>query len=156
MNGFAEISSDPKNWSVVTDKVMGGQSTLEFFFDKGLYELQGNVSTKNNGGFVRLGQDIKFKDNSVKGLKFKAKGNNETYEVHATLRGIKVPPWSYFSQPFAVTEDWQEFEIYFSDFSAQGYSVRSMQPTNIRNLSFAGFGRDFLVDLTIKDITVIN
>ncbi len=156
MNSFADISLDPKNWYPVTDNVMGGQSTLEVVAEEGLFVMQGDVSTKNNGGFVRLGQDVNFQDNSIKGIQFKAKGNNETYEIHATLRGIKVPPWAYFSQQFTVSEDWQEFKIYFNNFSAEGYSARSMKPSNIRNLSFAGYGRDFEVDLTIKDIAIIN
>ena len=152
----ASTLSDTNNWYVVTDRVMGGISNLEVEHADDIFILKGNVSTKNNGGFVRLGLDANFKDNSIKGLRFKAKGNNESYEIHATLRGIKMPPWSYFSNSFTVSEDWQEYELYFSDFSAEGYSVRSMKPTNIRNLSFAGYGRDFIVDLAIKDVEIIQ
>jgi hypothetical protein len=155
-HSIADISSDPKSWYPVTDNVMGGISDLQVTHNDGVFLMQGTVSTKNNGGFVRFGQDVSFKDNSIKGIRFKAKGNNESYEIHVTLKGIKMPPWSYFSNSFAVSEDWQEYEIYFSDFSREGYSARSMQPKNIRNLSFAGYGRDFPVDLAIKDISVIN
>jgi hypothetical protein len=156
INSFADISLDPKSWYPVTDNVMGGISDLQVTHNDGVFLMQGTVSTKNNGGFVRFGQDVSFKDNSIKGIRFKAKGNNESYEIHVTLKGIKMPPWSYFSNSFAVSEEWQEYEIYFSDFSREGYSARSMQPKNIRNLSFAGYGRDFPVDLAIKDISVIN
>jgi hypothetical protein len=156
MNIFSDISSDPKNWYPVTDNVMGGISDLQVTHNDGVFLMQGTVSTKNNGGFVRFGQDVSFKDNSIKGIRFKAKGNNESYEIHVTLKGIKIPPWSYFSNSFAVSEEWQEYEIYFSDFLREGYSARSMQPKNIRNLSFAGYGRDFPVDLAVKDISVIN
>jgi len=155
-HSIADISSDPKSWYPVTDNVMGGISDLQVTHNDGVFLMQGTVSTKNNGGFVRFGQDVSFKDNSIKGIRFKAKGNNESYEIHVTLKGIKMPPWSYFSNSFGVSEDWQEYEIYFSDFSREGYSARSMQPKNIRNLSFAGYGRDFPVDLAIKDISVIN
>ena len=156
MNSFSDISSDPKNWYPVTDNVMGGISDLQVTHNDGVFLMQGTVSTKNNGGFVRFGQDISFKDNSIKGIRFKAKGNNESYEIHATLRGFKMPPWSYLSNSFKVGEEWQEYEIYFSDFSKEGYSARSMQPKNIRNLSFAGYGRDFIVDLAIKDVEIIQ
>jgi hypothetical protein len=38
--------------------------------------MSGNVSTENNGGFVRLSNSIKLLSNEVQGIKFKAKGNN--------------------------------------------------------------------------------
>ena len=49
MNSFADISLDSKNWYPVTDNVMGGQSTLEVVAEEGLFVMQGDVSTKNNG-----------------------------------------------------------------------------------------------------------
>jgi len=153
--GFCDLSTNPKNWYPVTDNVMGGISDLQVTHNDGVFLMQGTVSTKNNGGFVRFGQDVSFKDNSIKGIRFMAKGNNESYEIHVTLKGIKMPPWSYFSNSFAVSDECQEYQIYFSDFSREGYSARSMQPKNIRNLSFAGYGRDFPVDLAVKDISVI-
>jgi hypothetical protein len=63
---------------------------------------------------------------NAKGIKFKARGNNETYEVHLTLKGVKMPPWSYLSSTFNVSENWQEFEISFSDFKKNGYMMASM------------------------------
>ncbi len=95
--------------------------------------------------------------NDFQGIKFKAKGNNETYEIHVTLKGLKIPPWSYFSQSFDVTEQWQEYQISFKDLKrSSGFSAASMKAKNIRDLSIAGFGRDFAVDLAIKDISLIS
>ena len=116
-----------------------------------------NVSTDNNGGFVRLSNRVDISSNDFKGIKFKAKGNNETYEIHVTLKGLKIPPWSYFSQSFNVTEQWQEYQISFKDLKrSSGFSAASMKAKNIRDLSIAGFGRDFVVDLAIKDISLIS
>ena len=89
MNTHALPLDEPQAWQGVTDQVMGG-----------------NVSTDNNGGFVRLSNRININSNDFKGIKFKAKGNNETYEIHVTLKGLKIPPWSYFSQAFDVNDDW--------------------------------------------------
>ena len=119
--------------------------------------MSGNVSTDNNGGFVRLSNRVDISSNDFKGIKFKAKGNNETYEIHVTLKGLKIPPWSYFSQSFNVTEQWQEYQISFKDLKrSSGFSAASMKAKNIRDLSIAGFGRDFVVDLAIKDISLIS
>ena len=79
-HSIADISSDPKSWYPVTDNVMGGISDLQVTHNDGVFLMQGTVSTKNNGGFVRFGQDVSFKDNSIKGIRFMAKGNNESYK----------------------------------------------------------------------------
>ena len=109
----SEISSNPNDWYGVTDRVMGGKSNLQVEFVEETFILRGNVTTQNNGGFVRLVQDIKLNDDSLSGISFQAKGNDEVYEIHATLKGMKIPPWSYMSRSFQVTDKWKRYEIYF-------------------------------------------
>jgi len=157
MNSFAKSLNDPGKWSGVTDQVMGGVSELTIKHSDGVFIMSGNVSTDNNGGFVRLSNRIDINSNDFKGIRFKAKGNNETYEIHVTLRGLKIPPWSYFSQSFDVSDQWQEYEIFFKDLKrSSGFSAASMKAKNIRDLSIAGFGRDFEVDLAIKEMSLIS
>lgn len=157
MNIFSQQLNDPDTWRGVTDQVMGGVSNLIIRHSDGVFFMSGNVSTDNNGGFVRLSNRVDISSNDFKGIKFKAKGNNETYEIHVTLKGLKIPPWSYFSQSFNVTEQWQEYQISFKDLKrSSGFSAASMKAKNIRDLSIAGFGRDFAVDLAIKDISLIS
>ena len=115
MNSNAQPLNDPSTWQGVTDQVMGGVSNLIIKHSEGIFYMTGNVSTDNNGGFVRLSNRVNISSNDFKGIKFKAKGNNETYEIHVTLKGLKIPPWSYFSQSFDVTDDWQEYQISFKD-----------------------------------------
>ena len=157
MNSNAQPLNDPSTWQGVTDQVMGGVSNLIIKHSEGIFYMTGNVSTDNNGGFVRLSNRVNISSNDFKGIEFKAKGNNETYEIHVTLKGLKIPPWSYFSQSFDVTEQWQEYQISFKDLKrSSGFSAASMKAKNIRDLSIAGFGRDFAVDLAIKDISLIS
>lgn len=155
LNVFSQPLSDPNTWRGVTDQVMGGVSDLIIQHEDGVFYMSGNVSTENNGGFVRLSNSIKLLSNEVQGIKFKAKGNNETYEIHVTLKGLKIPPWSYFSKSFEVNDSWQQYEIFFSDLKlATGFTAASLKAKNIKDLSIAGYGRDFKVDLAIKDITL--
>jgi hypothetical protein len=157
MNSFTKLLNDPGDWRGITDQVMGGVSELRIDYVDGVFLMSGNVSTDNNGGFVRLSNRININSNDFKGIKFKAKGNNETYEIHATLKGLKIPPWSYFSQAFEVNNNWQEYEIFFKDLKrSSGFSAASMKAKNIKDLSIAGFGRDFKVDLAIKEISLIS
>lgn len=153
MSTFAEMSDKPDQWYVVTDRVMGGSSNLEADYDDGTFKMTGNV-VKKDGGFVRLAHRPEEISKNVKGIKFKARGNNETYEVHLTLKGVKMPPWSYLSSTFDVSDEWQEFEISFEQFQKNGYMMASMKPQNIRDISIAGYGRDFDVDLEFKDVNV--
>ena len=148
--------NNPKDWIGITDQVMGGVSDLTISHSDGIFYMKGNVSTDNNGGFVRLSNRVAINSNDFKGIKFKAKGNNETYEIHVTLKGLKIPPWSYFSQGFDVKDVWQEYQIFFSDLErSSGFSAASMKARNIRDISIAGFGRDFSVDLAVKEISLI-
>lgn len=97
MSAFAGMSEKPDQWYVVTDRVMGGSSNLEADYDDGTFKMTGNV-VKKDGGFVRLAHRPEEINKNAKGIKFKARGNNETYEVHLTLKGVKMPPWSYLVQ----------------------------------------------------------
>ena len=107
MNLFSQPLNDPSDWRGITDQVMGGLSELTIQHDDGVFYMSGNVSTDNNGGFVRLSNRIDINNNDFLGIRFKARGNNEAYEIHVTLKGLKIPPWSYFSQSFDVTNEWQ-------------------------------------------------
>lgn len=157
MNIFSEQLDDPNAWRAITDQVMGGVSNLSVSHSEGVFFMKGNVSTDNNGGFVRLSNRIDISSNNFHGIKFKAKGNNETYEIHVTLKGIKVPPWSYFSKGFDVTNEWQEYEIFFEDLKrSSGISTATMRAKNIRDISIAGYGKDFNVDLAIKEISLVS
>ena len=154
MNAFSLNIDNPEGWRGVTDQVMGGKSVLSIDHEDGIFYMKGSVTTENNGGFVRLSKRIDIKENSYKGVIFKAKGNIEQYELHVTLKGIKMPPWSYLSSAFDVTDDWQEYQIAFVDLQSKGYMAASMKSDNIRDISIAGYGRDFDVDLAIKDIAL--
>tara|TARA_B100000085_G_scaffold246744_1_gene240655 strand:- start:1589 stop:2056 length:468 start_codon:yes stop_codon:yes gene_type:complete len=149
---YAQNSDKNTSWYVYTDQVMGGKSELSANFEEGVVKLDGEVTTKNNGGFVRLAHRPDEINKNAKGIKFKAKGNNEAYEVHVTLKGMKMPPWSYLSTSFDVNDQWNEYQILFSDLKKNGMMAASMKPKNIREISIAGYGRDFNVDLELKDI----
>ncbi len=154
MSSFSDISNNPSSWYIVTDQVMGGKSELSAEFDDGVFSLSGFVTTVNNGGFVRLAHRPTEIEKEVSGIRFMAKGNNETYEVHVTMQGLRMPPWAYHSSTFDVTSEWQMFEINFSDFEKKSGMSPRLNPKNIRDLSFAGYGRDFEVDLMVKEVSL--
>ena len=153
LNLMSNISNDPSNWYVVTDQVMGGKSELDADYSNGIFSLSGFVTTENNGGFVRLAYRPKNVDKAVKGIRFMAKGNDETYEIHVTMQGMRMPPWAYHSSTFDVSNEWQMFEISFANFEKKSGMSPKLRPNNIRDISFAGYGRDFNVELYVKEIS---
>ena len=154
MSAFSDISNNPSNWYVVTDQVMGGKSELEVDVDDGVFSLSGYVTTINNGGFVRMAHRPTNVAKEIKGIRFMARGNNETYEVHVTMQGLRMPPWAYHSSAFDVDAEWKLYEINFSDFEKKSGVSAKLRPNNIRDISFAGYGRDFDVDLEVKEISL--
>ena len=58
LNIFSQQLNDPDTWRGVTDQVMGGVSNLIIRHSDGVFFMSGNVSTDNNGGFVRLSNRV--------------------------------------------------------------------------------------------------
>ena len=85
------FNSNPGDrWQFFTDQVMGGKSNgkLEFFSEENNYfaRMTGDVSIKNNGGFIQFRADILKKlDNNFKGIKLKVRGNNQNYFIHIRI-----------------------------------------------------------------------
>ena len=101
-----------ENWYSYTDNVMGGKSELVAKVNEdNSITLKGDVTTENNGGFVRLATRPDGLSENIKGIRFQAKGNNETYDLHVSLKGIKMPPWSFKSKSFMSLTNGKIFKL---------------------------------------------
>ena len=143
-------------WEFVSDDVMGGKSIgkLKISNDEGemFYRLKGKVSTENNGGFIQFRSKIEISDTSLKGIKFKVRGNGEKYFVH-----VRTPftflPWQYYFYSFYTQDEWTEIKFLISDFKKS----HKLQPseflsTKIKSIAFVAFGQDYNAELDIKDL----
>jgi hypothetical protein len=87
------------NWRLVTDSVMGGISagrlTAEEIDGRPCLRLQGEVSTKNSGGFIQAALELEtgqLRDASgYDGVVIDVRGNGESYNLH--LRGCRGRPF---------------------------------------------------------------
>ena len=75
------------------------------------------------------------------------------------IRNVRGIEWNkYGLQPEAIlpmiNKAWKEYYIEFKDFKKNAFMSPSLKPKNIRDISIAGYGRDFNVDLAIKDIAL--
>ena len=109
---FPMTADSARYWRFLSDRVMGGASdgNLEFVTIDGraAARMTGDVSTRNNGGFIQFRAGVDFSalaDNgsALRGMRIRARGNNETYYIHLRTRDTNRP-WHYYSAAFTVDE----------------------------------------------------
>ena len=99
-----------RNWQIVDDRVMGGQSYGNFeISDDGHGLFYGDVTTANNGGFSSV--RFQFETRNLSEYEFavlKIKGDGKNYQLR-----IKADRWdreSYIYQ-FETSGEWEEVKI---------------------------------------------
>jgi len=155
-----ELSRLGTAWEGFTDQVMGGDSRLESGLvpgEKGLaLRLSGQVSLKNNGGFIqmRLLLDPRkrpFNASGFTGIILRVRGREQGYAVH--LRTPRtVFPWAYFGQPFAVSEQWTTVRLPFAGFRPQNMSGGRLEPGRLLSLAIVAIGREFDAELFVQSV----
>ena len=161
-SSFAENEDFCENkttrWCFVTDKVMGGVSEGRLQMNKDAevphYNMQGDVSTENNGGFIQFRTHIK--DHPVnkmfEGIRIKVRGNNEEYAIHLRTKYLFLP-WQYYQANFKVQNDWETIEIPFSNFNKSNfYQPSQVSSIDIKTIGIVAIGRDFKANIDLAYI----
>ena len=105
------LTNQSQKWYFITDQVMGGVSSGRFQVEEvqniKCYRMTGDVSTKNNGGFIQIRTKLKPEINTddYNGLYVKVYGNNKNYNLHLRTR-LTMAPWQYYGYTFATTKNW--------------------------------------------------
>ncbi len=149
---------DPSEWKFISDNVMGGLSTGSTVYEmkegKSSAYLSGNVSTKNNGGFIQIRRNLKDIDlRKAKYIKIIAKGNNQKYFLH--LRTSRtILPWQYYQIGFKVEEKYKEYILQINEFEKSGsFQPNSVNPRTISSVAVVAYGRDHKAEIHIKEIS---
>jgi len=149
-------------WRLVTDNVMGGVSsgklTLDNIKDKNCIRMQGDVSTKNNGGFVQIilplldknSDDKPFNASVYTGIEIEVSGNNESYNIHFRTDSLWFP-WQSYRFSFKATPDWQTYRIPFSKLEPYKTTNKFSQD-EIIHIGLVAIGREFQANLCIASI----
>jgi hypothetical protein len=153
-----DFSGKPEQrWDFFTDQVMGGKSTGQILLEgdagQTVLHLQGDVSTRNNGGFIQARLTLPERlPKDARGLEVKVKGNGQTYYIHVRTGGT-VLPWNFYQAAFDTTSDWQVVRLPFKDFTAQGRLLRkTFSADAVKSLAVAAFGRDHTADVSVASI----
>ena len=142
------------NWSAISDQVMGGISEVNFYEleenGRKFYRLEGDVSTKNNGGFIQSRVGVSLNSNDFEGIRLKIRGNNNEYFVH--LRAPRMMPWNYYYAEFYATNEWQIIELPLSSFKYSRNQNQGIDFRTIRSIGLVAYGKDFTAQLDIANI----
>ena len=146
-------------WDYVSDQVMGGVSEgsarLETDSDTGdsYAHMVGDVSTANNGGFIRLRTRLSSgADKNAAGIYIKVRGNGQKYYIHLRTKGTMMP-WQYYQGAFDVSEQWQVVRLPLDSFKPSGSWLRKTAlPKSIRSIGIVAYGRDHKADIQVSEI----
>ncbi len=162
-----------KNWRYVSDRVMGGVSNGQVLLEQNGEEiyarLTGNVSTRNNGGFIQLNSSsslyndpllIQSVRNSEKdgkrlqGVRLKVRGNGEIYYIFIQTNEIRSVS-DYYQSSFVANADWEMIYLPFDKFIRKRSDVvidTKLEAKSIRSFGIMAYGRDFIADLSVSTV----
>ena len=151
-----DLDSKRSNWDMFSDGVMGGLSTgnlIELKEDgANFYRLQGEVSTKNNGGFIQYRTKTRLKGTNFEGIKIKARGNNNEYFIHVRTSAT-IFPWDYYAASFQASNEWKDITLPFSSFKKSSWRLPSkVKSSKVRSIGVVAFGKDFYAEIDLANI----
>ena len=152
------LTNQSQKWNFITDQVMGGISTGKFIVEEveGVvcYRMTGDVSTKNNGGFIqirtKLSPELNSKD--YDGVYIKVYGNEKNYNLHLRT-GLTLAPWQYYSYTFFSSKNWIEIKAPFVKFKKSNfYQPKTILGQNIKSIGLVAGFDDFISDICLSEI----
>jgi len=147
-------------WQYISDQTMGGISKGQAVLEKNenmiFARLTGNVSTANNGGFIQIRTTFPFINlintiNNFKGVRLNTKGNGETY--HIFIRTSKNLSYrDFYSATFIASDNWEIIDLPFTKFKHR-FSNKLLDGNDIRTFGIVAYGRDFVSDVSVSEIS---
>ena len=153
-----KITNQSQKWNFITDQVMGGVSTGKFIVEKVdgeiCYRMTGDVSTKNNGGFIQIRAKLSPQINTkvYDGVYLKVYGNEKNYNLHLRT-GLTLAPWQYYSYTFTAIKNWSEIRAPFKQFKKSNfYQPKSIIGQSIKSVGLVAGFDDFKSDICLSEI----
>ena len=160
-----------KEWKFQSDQVMGGVSqgdaSLVQDGDMFFFRLTGDVSTRNNGGFVQFRSKVSLfnkpemfqlihnadkNGQELEGVRLNVRGNGERY--HVMIRTYSTwSPSDYYYHTFDTSIDWQQVDLPFSEFRRSKSGEMDLGADQMRDFAVVAYGRDFKSDVSVSKIS---
>lgn len=151
------VSSLGMKWTMFTDRVMGGLSIAESFYEvidgRRCLRLQGSISLANNGGFaqVALPLDLNgrfFDASGFKGIRLWVQGNGEDYYVHLRTNQTRRP-WQFYGADFKASQNWERVEIPFEKFEPEGLD-KNLNTGELTRIAIVAIKKEFKADVAVS------
>ena len=153
-----KLTNQSQKWNFITDQVMGGVSTGKFIVANvdgvKCYKMTGDVSTKNNGGFIQIRAKLNPVINSkdYNGVYVKVYANKKNYNIHLRT-DLTLAPWQYYSYTFFSSEKWVIIRAPFIEFKKSNfYQPKSILGQNIKSIGLVAGFDDFKSDICLSEI----
>jgi hypothetical protein len=150
---------------------MGGVSEGNVYLEKdgdtSFARLTGDVSTRNNGGFIQLRSAVSlFKKpkmfqlihdankggQELQGVRLNVRGNGEIY--HVMIRTYFTwRPSDYYYHTFEAGDDWIQVVMPFSAFKRSTSKTSKLDINDIRDFGIVAYGRDFKSDVSVSEVS---
>ena len=158
MSTFTKVIDNVKDiraeWVPFSDQVMGGISEVNAYelLEDGVsfYRLEGNVSTKNNGGFIQLRAGVNLRNKNIEGIRIKVRGNNNEYYLH--LRSPRMLPWNYYTAKFYASKEGMVVDLPLSSFEYSRDTSKSFISSKIQSIGLVAYGKDFFVQVDLAEV----
>lgn len=150
---FEDFIDAKDRWEYVADGVMGGVSTGNAAFENGAIQLTGEVSTKNNGGFIQAMRMLRDGlPDGTRGLELDVRGNGEAYYVFVRTKEM-TRPWYFYNVSFKTNTEWQTISIPLETIErSHAHLNEKIDPTEVISIGLVAYGRDYQADLEVREI----
>jgi hypothetical protein len=132
-----------------------GSATQTEIDGKVAIRLTGEVSLKNNGGFIQIAFDLKnsgqtFDASFWTGIKLNVFGNNEVYDIRLRTDQI-VRPWQSFRKEFLAKKEWTSIRLPFFNFQPHRIE-ETLDPARLRRIGVLAIGRQMQADISVARV----
>jgi hypothetical protein len=145
-------------WRLMTDAVMGGVSRGELGIEtragRECMCLRGDVSTRNNGGFIQLALDLEdavaSQAEDCRGIRLDVLGNGESYNLHLRTGDLWLP-WQSYRASFATTPEWRSVHLPFAAFRPYKTGA-SLNLARLKRIGVVAIGRPFAAEICVAGV----
>ena len=152
------LTKQGQQWSFFTDRVMGGlskgQANVSSISNIKCYQMTGDVTTENNGGFIQIRAPLKplINAKNYEGIYIKIYGNNKDYSLHLRTK-LTLAPWQYYSYSFEAKKKWVEIKVPFINFKQSNfYQPKKLTNQNIKSIGLVAGFDNFYADICLAEI----
>ncbi|OCW83475.1 hypothetical protein AKH18_01520 [Pelagibacteraceae bacterium GOM-A4] len=153
-----KLTNQKQPWNFITDQVMGGISTGQFKVEnienRICYRMTGNVSTKNNGGFIQIRTILNPTINTLnfEGIYVKVFGNKNNYKLHLRT-SLTIAPWQYYSYSFNSPNSWTIIKAPFIMFEKSNfYQPKKIIGQKIKSIGLVAGFQNYESDICLSEI----